>query len=251
MKVRGKDCSSIAFATPQNLPHPHPSAPSHEVSNRSHGLSDAFHNYLLEASLREPPVLERLREETRQHPRSEMQVAPEQGQFMRFMATLIGARRTLEVGVFTGYSALSVALALPEGGRVVGCDVSPDYTSVAERYFEEAGLRERLDLRLGPATQTLDALLEDEGEGGFDLAFIDADKEQYDAYYERCLRLVRPDGLLLLDNVFRGGRVADPPEEVDESVQATQQLNAKLKDDERIDLTMLPVADGLTLARKR
>ena len=222
------------------------------MSNRSIGLSDALYDYLLEASLREPPVLERLREETRQHPMSEMQIAPEQGQFMRLLAKLIGAEQVLEVGVFTGYSALSVALALPEGGRVVGCDVAPDYTSVAERFFEEAGLRQRLDLRIGPATQTLDALLEEEeGAEAFDLVFIDADKERYDAYYERCLRLVRPGGLVLLDNVFRDGRTADPPEAVDESVRAIQKLNAKLKGDERIDLAMLPVADGLTLARKR
>jgi caffeoyl-CoA O-methyltransferase len=222
------------------------------VSNRSHGLTEAFHEHLLSVSLREPPVLERLREETRQHPRSKMQVAPEQGQFMRLLTRLLDAERTLEVGVFTGYSALSVALALPEGGRVVGCDVSPDYTSVAERFFEEAGIREKLDLRIGPARQTLDALLDEEDAAEtFDLAFIDADKEQYDAYYERALRLVRPGGLVLLDNVFRGGKVAGAPEDVDESVRAVQRLNAKLHDDERIDLSMLPVADGLTLARKR
>ena len=223
------------------------------MSTRSHGLSDALQNYLLATGVREPPVLERLREETRQHPRSQMQVAAEQGQLLCFLATLIGARRTLDVGVFTGYSALSVALALPEGGQVVGCDVSPDYTSVAERFFKEAELRERLDLRIGPAAQTLDALLgeEDDQAETFDLAFIDADKEQYDAYYERCLHLVRPGGLVLLDNVFRDGRVAEPPEEVDESVRAVQQLNAKLHEDDRIDLAMLPVGDGLTLARKR
>ncbi|PSQ92497.1 MAG: methyltransferase [Bacteroidetes bacterium SW_4_67_19] len=223
------------------------------MSNRSHGLSEAFHEYLLSVSLREPPVLERLREETRQHPRSEMQSAPEQGQFMRLLATLIDAERTLEIGVFTGYSALSVALALPdEGGRVVGCDVSPDYTSVAERFFEEAGIRSTLDLRIGPARQTLDALLgEEDAAETFDFAFIDADKEQYDAYYERALRLVRPGGLILLDNVFRGGKVAEAPGDVDESVRAIQRLNDKLHDDERVDLSMIPVADGLTLARKR
>lgn len=220
------------------------------VSNRSFGLPDRVQAYLWEASLREPDVLQRLREETRQHPHSGMQIAPEQGQFMRFLVALIGARQTLDIGVFTGYSALSVALALPEGGRVVGCDVSPDYTSVAERFFEEADLRERLDLRIGPAAQTLDALLE-EGAETFDLAFIDADKEQYDAYYERSLRLLRPGGLCLIDNVLRNGRVADPPEEVSESVRAVQKLNTKLREDERIDLSMLPVADGLTLARKR
>jgi caffeoyl-CoA O-methyltransferase len=221
------------------------------VSTRSHRLSDALHDYLLAVSLREPPVLERLREETRQHPRSQMQISPEQGQFMRFLAALIGARRTLDLGVFTGYSALSVTLALPEGGTVVGCDASPDYTSVAERFFEEAEMRQKLDLRIGPATQTLDGLLDEEDEETFDLAFIDADKKQYDAYYERCLRLVRPGGLVLIDNVFRSGRVAEPPEDVDESVRAVQQLNAKLHDDDRIDLSMLPVGDGLTLARKR
>ena len=221
------------------------------MSNRSHGLSDALHGYLVETGVREPPALARLREETRQHPRSQMQIAPEQGQFMRLLARLVGARRTLDVGVFTGYSALAVALVLPEGGRVVGCDVSPDYTSVAERFFEEAQIRERLDLRIGPAVQTLDALLDDGEAEDFDLAFIDADKKQYDAYYERSLRLVRPGGLVLIDNVFRGGDVACSPDDVDESVRAVQQLNDKLHGDERVDLSVIPVSDGLTLARKR
>lgn len=221
------------------------------MSNRSIGLSDALHEYLLEVGTREPPVLERLREETRQHPQAEMQIAPEQGQFMRLLAKLIGAKQALEVGVFTGYSALSVALALPEGGRVVGCDVEPDYTSVAERFFEEAGLRERLDLRIGPATQTLDRLLsEEDAAETFDLAFLDADKAQYDAYYERALRLLRPGGALLLDNVFRDGEITDPNPQ-DEGTRALQKLNAKIHADERVDLAMLPLADGLTLLRKR
>jgi caffeoyl-CoA O-methyltransferase len=223
------------------------------VSNRSHGLSDALHDYLVQVGVREPPVLQRLREETRQHPRSRMQVAPEQGQFMALLAKLLGAERALDVGVFTGYSALAVALALPAGGRVVGCDVSPDYTSVAERFFEEAQIRERLDLRIGPAPQTLDALL---GEGDaaetFDLAFVDADKKQYDTYYEQSLRLVRPGGVVLLDNVFRNGRVAEEADEdADEGVRAVRRLNEKVHGDERIDLSMIPVGDGLTLARKR
>lgn len=220
------------------------------MSNRTIGLPDALYAYLLEHSLREPEVLRRLREETARHPEAQMQIAPEQGQFMALLVRLMGARRALEVGVFTGYSSTVVALALPPEGRLVACDVSEEYTAHARRAWKEAGVDDRVELRIGPAVETLDALLA-AGEGGrFDFAFIDADKEAYDAYYERCLQLVRPGGLIAFDNTFRGGRVADPSE-TSASVEAIRRLNAKLHRDARIHLSIVPIADGLTLALKR
>lgn len=220
------------------------------MSNQSIGLSDELHDYLLDVSLREPEVMQRLRAETAEHPQSEMQVAPEQAQFLQFLVCLIGARRTLEVGVFTGYSSLAVAMELPPTGTLVACDVSEEYTQVARRYWEAAGVTDRVDLRIAPAEETLSALLDDGQDGTFDFAFIDADKASYNTYYEQSLQLLRPGGVVALDNVFRGGRVADPEVE-DESVRAIQRLNEKLHDDERIDLSMLPLADGVTLAMKR
>ncbi len=220
------------------------------MSNQSIGLSDSLHEYLLSVSLREPDVMTRLRAETAEHPKSNMQIAPEQGQFLRFLARLIGARRTLEIGVFTGYSALAVAQELPKTGTLVACDVSEEYTQVARRYWAEAGVADRIDLRIAPAHKTLSALLDEGQDGTFDFSFIDADKERYDTYYEQSLELLRPGGVIALDNVFRDGRVADPDVE-DESVRAIQRLNEKLHDDERVDLTMLPLADGVTLAMKR
>jgi len=220
------------------------------MSNKSIGLSDALHEYLLTVSLRESAVMQRLREETADHPKSKMQIAPEQAQFLQFLLRLIGARRTIEIGVFTGYSALATAEVLPPTGEVVACDVSEEYTQVARRYWEEAGVADRIDLRIAPAAETLDALLDDGQAGTFDFSFIDADKETYDTYYEQSLRLLRPGGVIALDNVFRDGRVTDPDID-DESVRAIQDLNEKLHDDQRVDLTMLPVADGLTLAMKR
>jgi caffeoyl-CoA O-methyltransferase len=179
-----------------------------------------------------------------------MQIAPEQGQLMAFLVTLTGARRALEVGVFTGYSSLAVALAMPPEGRLVACDVSESWTAVARRYWEEAGVAEKISLRLGPATDTLEALLKDGQAGSFDFAFIDADKENYGRYYDLALELVRPGGLIAIDNVLWGGAVADPAEQ-DADTQAIRALNARLHHDARIDLTMLPIGDGLTLARKR
>jgi caffeoyl-CoA O-methyltransferase len=220
------------------------------MSNQSIGLPDELHEYLLSVSLREPDVMQRLRTETAEHPRSEMQVAPEQGQFLRFLVRLIGVRRSIEVGVFTGYSALAVAMELPPTGTLVACDVSEEYTGVARRYWVEAGVADRIDLRIAPAEETLSALLEDGQDGTFDFSFIDADKETYDTYYEQSLKLLRPGGVIALDNMFRGGRVTDPEVE-EESVRAIQRLNEKLRDDERVDLSMLPLADGVTLAMKR
>jgi len=220
------------------------------MSNQSIGLSDDLYDYLLSVSLREPEVMRRLRAETADHPTSDMQVAPEQAQFMRFLVRLIGARRTLEIGVFTGYSALAVASELPSTGTLVACDVSDEYTEVARRYWAEAGVADRIDLRIAPAEETLSALLENGQDGTFDFSFIDADKERYDTYYEQSLELLRPGGVIALDNMFRGGRVADLDVQ-DESVQAIQHLNEKLHDDDRVELSMLPLADGVTLAMKR
>lgn len=220
------------------------------MSNRSIGLSEDLHRYLLDVSLRESDVMQRLRAETAVHPESDMQIAPEQGQFMQLLVRMLGASRTLEVGTFTGYSALAVAEALPDDGTLVACDVSEEYTQIARRYWKAAGVDHKIDLRIAPAAETLAALLEDGAASTFDFAFIDADKEQYDTYYERALELLRPGGLVVLDNVFRGGRVTDPEIE-DESVQAIQRLNAAIHGDERVHLSMIPVADGLTLALKK
>ena len=220
------------------------------MSNQSIGLSDELHKYLLSVSLREPDVMQRLRAETAEHPKSQMQIAPEQAQFLQFLVRLIGARRTLEIGVFTGYSALAVAQELPPTGTLVACDVSKEYTEMARRYWAEAGVDDHIDLRIAPAEETLSALLEDGQDGTFDFSFIDADKETYDTYYEQSLKLLRPGGVIALDNMFRGGRVTDPEVE-EESVRAIQRLNEKLRDDERVHLSMLPLADGVTLAMKR
>jgi caffeoyl-CoA O-methyltransferase len=213
-------------------------------------MNDAIDAYLRRVSLRETDVQRRLREETASLEYAGMQISPEQGQLMRMLAGLVGARRAIEVGVFTGYSALSVALALPEDGELIACDVSEEWTAIARRYWAEAGVAEKIRLELAPATETLDALLAEGRAGDFDIAFIDADKTSYDGYYERCLELLRPGGLVLIDNVLWGGSVADE-ENRSEDTLALRALNAKLRDDARIELCMLPVGDGLTLARRR
>jgi predicted O-methyltransferase YrrM len=207
-------------------------------------------DYIVKNSVREPPVLRRLREETARHPRSNMQIPPEHGQFMAFLVQLLGARRTLEIGVFTGYSSLWVALALPPDGRIVACDVSEEYTSVARRYWREAQVEDKIDLRLQPALKTLDELLAKGQQGRFDFAFIDADKPYYEAYYESCLQLVRPGGVIMADNVLWSGRVADYADRTPET-RALRSFNRKLLEDDRIALSMLPVGDGVTLALKR
>lgn len=218
--------------------------------SKSDFLPEPLYEYLTSVSLREPDVLRRLREETASHPRSSMQIAPEQGQFFALLMHLMGARKTLEVGVFTGYSSLAVALALPEDGRVVACDVSEEYTATARRYWAEAGVAHKIELHLQPAIETLKHLISQRQAGTFDFAFIDADKTGYDGYYEHALQLVRRGGLIALDNVFQDGRAADPNTK-DESVLAIRALNRKLHHDERVTLSMIPLADGLTLACKR
>jgi caffeoyl-CoA O-methyltransferase len=220
------------------------------MANRSLDLTDQVYDYLLEVSLREHPVLARLREETAELPLSIMQIAPEQGQFMRLLVQILGAKRCLEIGTFTGYSSLSVALGLPADGQIIACDVSVDFTEIALRYWAEAGVADKIDLRLGPAIETLDDLLKEGASGSFDFAFIDADKENYLPYYERCLKLIRPGGLIAVDNVLWNGSVADP-EKNDADTLAIRELNEKLRDDERVDISMVPIGDGLTLARKR
>lgn len=220
------------------------------MKNKSIQLDDSLYTYLLSVSLREPEVLRQLREETANHPYGGMQIAPEQGQFMALLVELIGAQRVLEIGVFTGYSSTCMALALPPGGRLMALDLSAEYTGIARRYWQLAGVANKIELRLGPALASLDRLIEDGASGSFDLAFLDADKGHYAAYYERSLRLLRPGGLLLIDNVLWGGKVADPSVE-DDDTQAIRDLNRTIHTDERVTAVLLPIADGLTLARKR
>jgi len=194
--------------------------------------------------------MQRLREETASMEQANMQIGPEQGQFMALLVELIGARSVLEVGTFTGYSALAMAVALPENGALVACDVSEEWTAIGRRYWEEAGVAHKIDLRLAPALETLDALLAEGRAGTFDFAFIDADKEGYDVYYERALELVRLGGLIALDNTLWEGKVADPTA-TDIDTEAIRAINTKLSLDERVTLSLIPVGDGLTLARKR
>ncbi len=206
--------------------------------------------YLREVGQRDDPLLKALREETAALPAGLMQITPEQGAFMANLVRMIGARRTLEVGTFTGYSALVVAMALPEDGQLIACDISEEWTAMGRRYWAEAGVAQKIDLRLQSALITLDELIA-AGEGGsFDFAFIDADKGNYDAYYERCLTLLRTGGVVAIDNVLWSGAVADDSRQDDDTV-ALRALNAKLQEDQRVDINMLPIGDGLTLAVKR
>lgn len=220
------------------------------MANKTIGLSDELAAYVREVGTREPDVLARLREETAAIPQHRMQISPEQGAFLALLVELIGARRCIEVGTFTGYSSTAVALALPEDGRLVCCDVSEEWTALARKYWDEAGVAGRIDLRIAPASETLDRLLGD-GEGStYDFAFVDADKAGYDGYYEQLLRLVRPGGLIAFDNTLWGGAVLDKDTD-DKDTRALQALNLKLAGDDRVSLCLLPVSDGVTLARRR
>ena len=210
-----------------------------------------LYQYILDATLRDDTLLRQLREETALLPEYNMQIAADQGRFMAMLVKMMGAERIIEVGVFTGYSSLSMARALPETGLLVACDVSVEYTDVAQRYWRQAGVSERVDLRIGPALETLDELIRQGRKGGFDLAFIDADKENYPGYYERCLALVRSGGLLIIDNTLWSGRVADPTDQ-DPVTSTIRNLNAQAGQDDRLsDVSLLPIGDGLLLARKR
>ena len=220
------------------------------MSRRTITVDDDLYRYLVDHSLREHPAQKALRAATAAHPHAGMQISPEQGQFMALLVKLIGARRAVEIGVFTGYSALTVALALPDDGRLLACDVSDEYTRVGRPYWERAGVAHKIDLQLAPARATLDVRLAAGEAGQYDFAFIDADKTSYDAYYERCLQLLRPGGLIAIDNTLWSGKVAHPAAG-DADTAALQALNAKLRDDARIDVSLLPIGDGLTLARKR
>ncbi len=220
------------------------------MSNRSLGLDDELYGYLLDVGLRDTALLARLREETARRPLSQMQIAPEQGQFMALLTRLCGFRRCIEVGVFTGYSSLCVATALPADGHLLACDVDAEAAAVARRYWAEAGVEARIELVLAPASETLRARLEAGAGGSYDFAFIDADKAGYRDYYECCLALLRPGGLIAVDNTLWSGSVARPDDQRPDTV-AIREFNAAVHADERVDLSMLPLADGLTLCRKR
>ena len=220
------------------------------MANHTLNLTDALYDYLLSVSLRESEVLQQLRQETATHVMSQMQIAPEQGQFMALLLRLMGAKKVLEIGVFTGYSSLCMASVLPDDGQLLACDVSEDYTAIARRYWQLAGVDHKIDLRIAPALDTLDALLAGGQGETFDFAFIDADKSNYPQYYERSLQLIRPGGLIALDNVLWSGRVADP-NETQTRTERIRALNQALHTDDRIELSLLPIADGLTLALKK
>jgi predicted O-methyltransferase YrrM len=220
------------------------------MSTKTFTLSPELHDYLLAHSLRDHPRLSALREETAKMPQGRMQISPEQGQLMQVLVQAIGARRCLEVGVFTGYSSMAVAMALPADGSILACDVSEDFTAVARRHWKEAGVAAKIDLRIAPALETLDALVAVGKSGTFDFAFIDADKGNYAGYHERALKLLRVGGLAAYDNTLWSGRVADPANTEADTV-ALRAFNDLLHRDERIALSMVPIGDGLTLAVKR
>jgi predicted O-methyltransferase YrrM len=221
------------------------------MSNQSIGLSDSLYQYLVANSVREPEILQQLRAETAKHPLVEMQISPEQGQLMGLLVQILGAKKCLEVGVFTGYSALAVALNLPDDGKLIACDVSEEFTAIASKYWQQAGVNAKIDLRIAPALDTLDRLLAAGEAETFDFAFIDADKNNYAAYYDRCLQLMRPGGLILIDNVLWSGRVADPAMDDDKRTQAIKQLNQQIYHDDRVQISLIPIGDGLTIARKK
>jgi predicted O-methyltransferase YrrM len=220
------------------------------MSRRSWGIDEKVRRYLLDHSLREPPAAAALRAATAKLPDAGMQISPEQGQLMALLVQAIGAKRAIEIGTFTGYSALWVAHALPADGRLVCCDVSAEWTSIGKPYWQQAGVAGKIDLRIAPALATLDALLAAGGAGTYDFAFIDADKTGYDAYYERCLELLRRGGIIAIDNVLWGGSVADPKKRSADTL-ALRALNKKIHRDERVAMSMLPVGDGVTVALKR
>ncbi|MBD2430586.1 MULTISPECIES: class I SAM-dependent methyltransferase [Fischerella] len=219
------------------------------MNNKTLGLDKSLYDYLLSVSLREPEILTQLRQETTQHSMATMQIAPDQGQFLALLVKLIAAKKTLDIGVFTGYSSLVVALALPADGKVVACDVDEEYTAIARRYWQKAGVADKINLHLAPALETLEKLLAAGEAETFDFAFIDADKSNYDNYYELALQLVRRGGLIAIDNVLWSGRVADPQQQ-DNRTNKIRAFNQKLHQDQRVTLSMLAIADGLTLAMK-
>lgn len=220
------------------------------MSKRSINMNETVYEYLLENSLRENQVQKVLREETARLPDSSMQISPEQGQFFFLLMKLQNAKKTLDIGVFTGYSSLAVALALPDGGKVFACDIDPERMAMARSFWDKAGVSDKIESRIGPAVSTLDSLLKEGHAGSFDFAFLDADKTEYEAYYERCLDLLRPGGLIAVDNVLWSGSVADPGDNSPDTA-AIREFNSKRLADGRIHLSMLPIGDGLTLALKK
>ena len=220
------------------------------LSLKTLSLTEEVYDYILEHGVREPPLLARLREVTAALPDSNMQISPEQGQFLTLLVKLIGARQCIEVGTYTGYSSLAVALALPADGRLVACDINSTTTAIARQFWREAGVESRIELRLQSALTTLDELLAAGGAAHFDFAFIDADKTGYRAYYEKLLTLIRPGGLIAVDNTLWGGQVADPQDRDTDTV-ALRAFNDHVHRDERVDISLVPISDGLTLLRKR
>ncbi len=219
------------------------------MSRETIGLGQRLHSYVVGCGDQEHPVAARLRALTAEMPNGAMQIAPEQGQFLAFLVKLIGAHTALEIGTFCGYSTLWTALALPPDGTLIACDVSDEWTAIGRRYWREAGVTDRIDLRIGPATDTMAALEGDGWSGRFDFVFIDADKEGYDAYYEGALRLVRSGGLIVFDNMLRGGAVADAQVR-NQATRSIRALNTKIAADDRVDKVMIPIGDGMSLARK-
>lgn len=220
------------------------------MSFKTLNLIEPLYQYLLSVSLREPDVLKKLREETAKLPQYYMQISPEQGQFMALLIELMGAKRTLDIGTYTGYSALVVALALPKEGEVITCDIDKSVTQIAQKFWQQAGVANKIKLYTAPALETLDIFISEGQKESFDFAFVDADKNNYPNYYERCLQLIRPGGLILFDNTLRNGSVADPAIQ-DKATVTIRALNEKLHADQRVTISLLPVGDGLTIARKR
>lgn len=219
------------------------------MSSRTIPMTDVLYDYYLNSSLREPDVLARLRATTSAHPEGNMRISPEQGQFMRFLVGLIGARRAIEIGTYTGYSALSVALAMPPGSRLVACERRPEWPLIGQPFWREAGVDGTIDLRIGKAADTLGAMIEAGEAGQYDFAFIDGDKKNYVIYYELCLQLVRPGGIIALDNMLWSGRLVDLSLD-DPASAAIRMLNEKIRDDARVDSSLIPIGDGLALVRK-
>ncbi len=219
------------------------------MSSRSIDVDDRLYAYMRDVGVREQPILAELREATADHEWAVMQISPEQGQLMQMLVKMLGARNCIEIGTFTGYSALAVALALPAGGRLVACDISKEFTDIGIPFWQRAGVAAQIDLRLAPATETLDAMIAAGEAGAYDFAFVDADKGGYPDYYERCLALLRQGGVIAFDNIFMGGSAADPATTSKNAI-AMRKFNALLKDDRRVDISLIPIGDGLTLARK-
>jgi predicted O-methyltransferase YrrM len=219
------------------------------MSSKTLNLNDSLLHYIQSVSVQDSEVLKQLRAETAKQPMAVMQIAPEQGQFMSFLVQLLNAKKTLEIGVFTGYSTLVVALALPPDGQVIACDINEEYTAIAQQFWQQAGVAEKIELRIAPALETLDKLIAENQSNTFDFAFIDADKSNYSNYYEKALQLVRPGGVIAIDNVLWSGRVADP-EVQDNRTKKIRKFNQNLAQDSRVKISLIPIADGLTLALK-